>query len=386
MTGWRRTGGVLALAMAVLGAVGPAQNEPAPPCTITVAPGELIQQALDTAPAGAVICLAEGEWAENLVIRRAVTLRGTGPGKTTIRGHEDELIVLDVDLALLLPGQETAVSIEGLSLLGPMTPCPGASESEYIQVLGEGECRTGIRARGEALLRIQDCRIAGHRRGVAAREYARVEIVDSVIEENGLVGLAALDDAEVTAVRVTIAHNWTAGVELSGWSWAEFRECTITDHAFLGVAITDWASAMFDACTIRDSGVAGLLLDGRGEVTMQDTSIQSNGLMGVGVSQSMILSVIGGEISGHAVGLLLSDEAEVTLTGCRVARNRIYGIGLDEVETCAFGFGGPRFRGSVAGTGNTIPGPDDPDGNGVSGLCPGYPGDPWPAGFVVEGR
>ena len=382
MTNWQKTGVSLALAVAVLGAGGAAQDGVAPPCAITVAPEQSIQEAINAAPEGAVVCLAEGEWAENLVIHRAITLRGAGQDKTVIRGLDEEMIVIDVDPNGVLGA---SVRIEALAVTGSRSPCPGAPERDYIDVAGEGECRTGIRARREAQVRIQDCRIAGHRRGVTAWEYAQVEIVDSVIEENGLVGLAALDDAEVTAVRVTIARNWTVGVEISGWSWAEFTECTITDHAFLGVAITDWASATFDSSTIRDNGVAGLLLDGRGEVTVRDCLIQSNGLMGVGVSRSIVLSVIGGEISGQAVGLLLSDKAEVTLTGCRVVRNRIYGISLDEVEACAFGFGGPKFTGSVTGTGNIIPGPDDLDGNGVSGLCPEYPGAPWPTGFLVEG-
>lgn len=369
--------------MGLLGAGGGGLDGVAPPCAITVAPGQSIQGAINAAPEGAVLCLAEGAWEENLVIRRALTLRGAGQDKTVIRGLDEGMIVIDVDPDGA-PG--TSVRIGALAVIGTRNPCPGAPEEEYVDVLGEGDCRTGIRVRGNAQVRIQGCRVSGHRRGVTFSGYALGEIVDSVIEENGLVGLAALDDAELTAVRVTIARNWAVGVELSGGARAEFTECTITDHAFVGVAIGGWASATLGSCTIRDSGVAGLLLNGRGTVTVRDCLVGSNGLMGVGVLRSVALRVIGGEISGQAVGLLLSGTAEITLTGCRVVGNRIYGIGLDEVEACAFGFGGSKFTGTVSGAGNVIPGPDDPDGNGVAGLCPGYPGAPWPVGFLAAGN
>ena len=53
--------------------------------TVTVQPGQSIQEAIDAAPAGAVILLSEGEWEENLEITKDLTLKGAGPGKTVIK-------------------------------------------------------------------------------------------------------------------------------------------------------------------------------------------------------------------------------------------------------------------------------------------------------------
>ncbi len=60
----------------------------AQPCTITVQPGESIQEAIDAAPEGATLCLAEGVWEEHITIEKSLTLCGAGAGQTALFGHE----------------------------------------------------------------------------------------------------------------------------------------------------------------------------------------------------------------------------------------------------------------------------------------------------------
>ncbi|GEM_PF-6492443 len=52
--------------------------------TKTIQPGQSIQRAVDEAPEGALITLAEGQWHEQLHIRKHLTLRGAGAGKSII--------------------------------------------------------------------------------------------------------------------------------------------------------------------------------------------------------------------------------------------------------------------------------------------------------------
>jgi parallel beta-helix repeat protein len=65
-------------------------------CTVTVRPGDSIQTAIDAAPEGAVICLTEGTWQENLTIMKKLIIRGAGWNKTVIKGgitiHEEATI------------------------------------------------------------------------------------------------------------------------------------------------------------------------------------------------------------------------------------------------------------------------------------------------------
>lgn len=374
---------VLAFTLAVVMRVGSAAVIGSPVlCPITLAPERSIQETLNAAPDGAVICLAEGEWSEDLVITRSVTLRGAGSNKTVIRGSSAGSVVVDID-----PRGKAGVLVEivGIGVTGTAASCPGAPERDYLRVLGEASCRTGLLVRGEASVRIVSCRISALRRGVTVWDEARADILDSAIERNALVGLSALGRAVATAANCTVASNWTLGVEASGESRVALRNCVIDQQGYMGISAADKAQITLIECVVRENRVAGVFLDEDCIAALQDCEIRDNGLFGIGVGYSTQASVGGCVVSGHVVGILLSDEPRVTITSSRIVSNQIYGIALDDVETCAFGFGGPRFAGSIMGTGNVVPGPDSPDGNGVSGLCPSHPSDPWPAGFLLDG-
>ena len=79
---------VLAALFSVLMDSGTAAAEETPSCTITVQPGESIQAAIDAAPEGALICLASGEWQENLTISKSLTIRSQGTLAPWISGQE----------------------------------------------------------------------------------------------------------------------------------------------------------------------------------------------------------------------------------------------------------------------------------------------------------
>lgn len=64
------------------------EEETASACTMTVGPGSSIQAAIDEAPAGALICLAGGKFAEHLRIRKGLTLQGEGPEGVILMGIE----------------------------------------------------------------------------------------------------------------------------------------------------------------------------------------------------------------------------------------------------------------------------------------------------------
>lgn len=82
---WRLLGLVLLLVgLGLVGSLGPGLAQS---CTVTLNPGQSIQRAVDSVSAGAVICLAEGAWQENLVVTKDdLILRGQGRSKTFVTG------------------------------------------------------------------------------------------------------------------------------------------------------------------------------------------------------------------------------------------------------------------------------------------------------------
>jgi hypothetical protein len=102
---------VLGLAVALLSLGTSSGTQDQLPCTVTVQAGESIQAAIDKAEEGAVICLAEGTWEENLVIGKGLTLRGLGPEKSVIKGvKEGEPVIL------ISSDAEIEVIVEGLTI------------------------------------------------------------------------------------------------------------------------------------------------------------------------------------------------------------------------------------------------------------------------------
>ena len=56
-----------------------------PACTVEVATGHSIQDAINTAQSGATICVGPGTYQENLLIAKdGITLKGAGPEKTVL--------------------------------------------------------------------------------------------------------------------------------------------------------------------------------------------------------------------------------------------------------------------------------------------------------------
>src|SRR6201996_5768377 len=63
--------------------VGRAAADPA--CTVQVAAGQSIQDAIDGAATGATVCVGPGTYSENLLINKdGITLKGAGPENTVL--------------------------------------------------------------------------------------------------------------------------------------------------------------------------------------------------------------------------------------------------------------------------------------------------------------
>ena len=80
-------------------------------CAVTVQPGQSIQQAINAAAEGAVICLSAGTFQENIEIRKSLTLRGVGQAQTILKARNSFQSVI-----ALASGTEIQVVLQALTI------------------------------------------------------------------------------------------------------------------------------------------------------------------------------------------------------------------------------------------------------------------------------
>lgn len=73
--------------LTVLAVLMSSSGQGQPSCTVTVQPGQSIQEAIDRASEGAVICISADNfpYMEHLTITKSLTLRGAGPEETILK-------------------------------------------------------------------------------------------------------------------------------------------------------------------------------------------------------------------------------------------------------------------------------------------------------------
>lgn len=260
-------------------------------CTVTVQPGQSIQQVIDAAPEGAVICLSPGYFFESLVIKKNLTLRGIlyaglpisshlrnlRDGKAVISIQSDNQITVlieNISITVDASGQPGAVGIyatgqtkailQNITIQGiaygfipdmswaPLT-ADGSAQVEVIGSIIEGDSYgLGIWIQQSAHLSVENSTVSGYGQGITATIHARVRVVNSIISRNG-VGIASWDWSQIDIQQTSIIGN------LFGLRIGSKGKFTIFQSRILG---NEWN---------------GLLIFGSAEVEIKDSIVIGNG-------------------------------------------------------------------------------------------------------------
>ena len=215
------------------GAFAQAQGE----CTVTAQPGDSIQAAIDSAQEGAVICLAEGTWEENVKIEKSLTLQGVDQEKTIIKGQKKGYPV--VWLTTPEEVRTVSVKVEGLTITEAQGWCTDSDK---------GICANGLLIRGSA----------------------QVTISDSTISENGVHGIWLGTSAQATISNSTISGNGWVGIGLGHSARATIRQSILQGNG------TD------EDCQKPDKICNGIEVRGEAQVELIDSQVLGNADWGVG--------------------------------------------------------------------------------------------------------
>jgi hypothetical protein len=197
------------------------------PCDRTITPAEAaeLNDLLTELPDGAVVCFAEGRYELNLLLKRSVTLRGSGPG-----------VVLDGKGLLpvvLIDAQKGNVVVENLTLRrgggGPMGEGGCLSVARAAKVIvrdcvlerGEADANGGgalAARRGELV--VERCKLTRSRGARASTllldGVVRASVVDSRLVDNdeGAPAILVNDHAELELVRSVVARSGGVAIEV----------------------------------------------------------------------------------------------------------------------------------------------------------------------------
>ena len=215
--------------------VGPAFFAP----TLDV-PGQYasVQQAIEAAPAGAIIRIGPGTYREALVITRPVALIGAADGSTRIDAADAESVVT--------VRATREVRIEGLTVVGGDHGIL-VEESQAVQLIGNhviGARFAGIRlSRAAALIKKNEVRAGAGPYGMGIELANTMSRPPSVITGNVVVGATRegiiLHNSHAMIESNTITGSGLRGVSISEMSMATIAKNTIMDNADAGIWVVD---------------------------------------------------------------------------------------------------------------------------------------------------
>jgi hypothetical protein len=245
-----------------------------PPCTITLHPSMSIQAAIDACPEGAVICLADGTWEENITITKSLTLVGGGRDRSIISGHARGVPAIRIDGAVAI-----TVTIADLSVrdaVGGTQECVSVYPQQAQTI-----CADGVAVMGYAGAVLEGVWVSGSgRMGIYATDYSSVVIRDCRISGSGRIGLFVRRYATGTAEGTIITAN-NEGTMVADSASLTLMSCEITDSHSYGLYAGGRPTCVLRACTIARNGSNGIALADSPQVTLVSTSVTQNTGWGV---------------------------------------------------------------------------------------------------------
>jgi parallel beta-helix repeat protein len=309
------------------------------PCTVIVQPGESIQAAIDAAKEGAVVCLAEGTWEENLVIGKGLTLRGLGPEKSVIKGvKEDEPVILissNTEIEVIVGGL-TIAEAKGWCAEEPLR-CPnGLSLGGKVKATISGNTISrnnggdGIYMWGSARATISGNNISENwGDGIYMVESAQATIEKNTISGNGG-GIYMGKSAQATIEKNTISENKGDGIYMWGSARATISGNNISGNnggygKGYGIYMLDSAQANITGNTISRSNY-GIYIEDSAQVITTGNTISENGWVGIYMEESAQATISGNTISGNWIGIYMLDSAQAKVENNTIQENRGCGI------------------------------------------------------------
>lgn len=218
-------------------------------CDIVVQEGESLQEAVDLAMPGGIVCLDAGSWTENVEISKPLRFCGSGAAMTSITGITPGYPSVWVR-TLGEEAEPIEVKIENMTIQG--TPGECYYDSNTI-------CANGLVVGGYAIAWIDSVEITGHAEyGLWVEDNATASLINSTVSRCGNDGVEVRDNALLHIIDCAIEENAFNGVVASGFGTLDLEECTIERNEHSGIALLGSPSVSVQNCTITENQFVGI--------------------------------------------------------------------------------------------------------------------------------
>ncbi|MFB8017849.1 right-handed parallel beta-helix repeat-containing protein [Streptomyces rubiginosohelvolus] len=229
-----------------------------------------LSAALEAAAEGDVLTVAPGTYRENLVVPRAVTLRGPEGSAGSVRIAPLDGVPLTVRASAVVQG----LHIEGQDSAAPaLLVEDGTAELTDLRIVTRSAA--GIEVRGAARPTVRRCTVdnpAGV--GIAVLDGAGGVFEECEIVSAGQSGVSVRDGGHPRLDRCRIHHASGAGIGVTGdGSGLEAFGCEVYEIKGSGIQVTARASAHLTDCTVHRTSADGVTLDTDAVLTLADCDI-----------------------------------------------------------------------------------------------------------------
>ncbi|MGW0465192.1 right-handed parallel beta-helix repeat-containing protein [Streptomyces sp. NPDC003027] len=251
--------------------------------------------ALEAAADGDVLTVAPGTYRENLVIRRAVTLRGPEGGVGSVRIAPADGVPLTVRASATVQD----LHVEGQDAAAPaLLVEDGTPELLDLRVVTRSAA--GIEVRGAARPTVRRC----------------------TVDNPAGVGIAVLDGAGGVFEECEVVSAGQSGVSVRGGAHPRLERCRVHHASGAGITVNGEGSGLEGiGCEVYEVKGAGLQIAARATVHLSDSSVHRTSADGITLDTDAVLTVSDCDIHDIPENAVdLRSRSVLTLTRSTVRR------------------------------------------------------------------
>ncbi|MFD9608913.1 right-handed parallel beta-helix repeat-containing protein [Streptomyces sp. NPDC059083] len=251
--------------------------------------------ALEAAGDGDVLTVAPGTYRENLVVRRAITLRGPEGGVGSVRIAPPDGVPLTLRASVVVQD----LHIEGQDVAAPaLLVEDGTPELLDLRIMTRSAA--GIEVRGAARPTVRRC----------------------TVDNPAGVGIAVLDGAGGVFEECEVVSAGQAGVSVRGGAHPRLERCRVHHASGAGIAVTGEGTGLEGVgCEVYEIKGAGLQIAARATAHLTDSSVHRTSADGITLDTDAVLTLSDCDIHDVPENAVdLRSRSVLTLTRSTVRR------------------------------------------------------------------